>query len=250
MTGKLKLGIIPKLRKHMERSHSGLVRALGKRVYRKVSRVQIPPSPHLKEPTLWLSFLNIEGMGPRICALHSRKRVQLRAKRGENHPSLSADMKQVICKDITGATFTVSSDKLSFRPSVYGIIIKNNQVLLSKQWSGYNFPGGGIELGETIEEALIREVKEETGFDIKVGKLVTCTHCFFKFPDQDIFVQSILIYYLCEVIGGTASLEYLEDYEKSQIEHPEWLDINNAKKAKFYSTVDCHKILDQALKAK
>ncbi len=33
----------------MERSHSGLVRLLGKQVYRKVSRVQIPPSPPREE---------------------------------------------------------------------------------------------------------------------------------------------------------------------------------------------------------
>lgn len=36
----------------------------------------------------------------------------------------------------------------------------------------WNFPGGGIEEGETPDEACIREVKEETGLDVKALKLI------------------------------------------------------------------------------
>ena len=40
-------------------------------------------------------------------------------------------------------------------------------LMRSHKWRGkYTVPGGHIELGETLEEALRREVKEETGFDI------------------------------------------------------------------------------------
>ena len=72
-----------------------------------------------------------------------------------------AEMKkncQVTCHDINGNLFEISVDQLSFRPSVYGVIIKDGKVLLSKQWDGYDFPGGAIEPGETIHEALIREI--------------------------------------------------------------------------------------------
>lgn len=41
-----------------------------------------------------------------------------------------------------------------------------------KKWSGYAFPGGHIEEGESIAESVIREVHEETGLTITAPKLV------------------------------------------------------------------------------
>ena len=62
------------------------------------------------------------------------------------------------------------------RIRVAGILIKNDRILLVRHEKGgksyHLLPGGGVEFGETIEQALIREFKEETGIDITVGKLV------------------------------------------------------------------------------
>ena len=51
------------------------------------------------------------------------------------------------------------------RPTVRGIIEKDGKLALvhKRENDYYGFPGGGIDVGETYEEALIREVKEETG---------------------------------------------------------------------------------------
>jgi len=89
-------------------------------------------------------------------------------------------IKKIICYDIKGKQHKISSEELSFRPSVYGIIIQDDKILLSKQWDGYDFPGGGVELGETIKNALTREIKEETGLIVKVGKIIACENSFFK----------------------------------------------------------------------
>ncbi|WP_201005100.1 NUDIX hydrolase [Paenibacillus glycanilyticus] len=57
------------------------------------------------------------------------------------------------------------------------IIIQNDSVLMVKQYVErgdivWNFPGGGIEEGESPEQACIREVHEETGFDIQLKALL------------------------------------------------------------------------------
>lgn len=150
------------------------------------------------------------------------------------------------CKNISGEEFEVPVERLSFRPSVYGIIFQDNKILLSKQWDGYDFPGGGIKIGETIDDALKREVKEETGFDIKIGKIATCENSFFKYKLKEKYVQSILVYYLCEIVGGEISLEFIAESEKEYVSLPEWINIGEIDKIKFYNSVDNVKVIKEA----
>ena len=71
--------------------------------------------------------------------------------------------------------------------STAGIATKNNKYLLALRLPGtsigesWEFPGGKAEVGETPEEALIREFKEELNIDIEVGKRV----CNGKFKNKD-----------------------------------------------------------------
>lgn len=59
--------------------------------------------------------------------------------------------------------------------TVLCLIYRDDEILLQnrikKDWQGYTLPGGHIEPGESITEAVIREMKEETGLDIYEPKL-------------------------------------------------------------------------------
>ena len=60
---------------------------------------------------------------------------------------------------------------------VAAIIVKEKKVFATQRGygefkDGWEFPGGKIELGESSEEALVREIREELDVDIKVGRLL------------------------------------------------------------------------------
>ena len=62
------------------------------------------------------------------------------------------------------------------KKSVRGIVIKDKNILLikriKKERTYYVIPGGGLEKNETLEEGVIREVKEELGITVSVGNLI------------------------------------------------------------------------------
>ncbi len=153
---------------------------------------------------------------------------------------------KVVCRDIAGKTYEVETGQLVFRPSVYAVIMRDNKVLLSKNWDGYDFPGGGIELAETVEAALKREVKEEAGLEVTVGSIITCGDSFFKMPYSGKFVHAIAMYYFCEVVGGVLSKEFFDEHEKEYGDMPEWIDLAVIKNTKFYSALDAKMVLTKA----
>ena len=92
----------------------------------------------------------------------------------------------------------------------------------SKKWG---FPGGAIEIGETPEMAAVREVKEETGLDVKAAGLIGIyTDCDTEYPNGD-QAHSICIVYMMERMGGqlkcdqeeTVGLQYFPLEEMPQL---------------------------------
>lgn len=76
--------------------------------------------------------------------------------------------------------FQTETDVFSYR--VAGILIHDGKVLLQKPRNddGYAFPGGHVGFGETSIEALIRELKEELGMEVKVLGLRFVGEVFFS----------------------------------------------------------------------
>lgn len=64
----------------------------------------------------------------------------------------------------------------------------------------YTFPGGGLEVGESLEEGVIREIKEELGIDVKVGEKLYEMQSE-KFNPHEEFDQKEY-FFLCQYIGG------------------------------------------------
>ena len=108
------------------------------------------------------------------------------------------------------------------------IIFNDGKVLVVKQTSSfYGFPRGHVEKGETEKETAIREVKEETGLDIKIisDKRYTQSYIVKENVHKD-------------VVFFIAKLE--NNNEKRQVEEIEeilWIDINEVENILTYDSL-------------
>ena len=88
-----------------------------------------------------------------------------------------------------------------FTIGAFAVIFNDkNEILLCHRTDRdmWNLPGGGVENGEAPWEAVVREVKEETGLDVRPTKLLGI----YPKPGKG----DIVINFLCEVAGGTITL--------------------------------------------
>ena len=91
-------------------------------------------------------------------------------------------------------------------PAVAAIIIKNGSLLLIKRGvepslGKWSVPGGSIEWGESLKDALKREVREETGLDIEVGEVAGVFDLIVPGDDAPGF-HYVIIDYFARSVGG------------------------------------------------
>lgn len=154
---------------------------------------------------------------------------------------------KITCVDKDGNKRDFDSSLFSFRVSVYGVVIENDKILLVRQWDGYDFPGGKVEISETLEDALYRTFLKETGLKVKIKSLLCCESSFFEFPLGKPN-NSILIYYLCEKVSGKLLTKNFDKNKTDFLEIPDWIELSDVSKIKFYNSIDSLKVIKEALR--
>lgn len=160
----------------------------------------------------------------------------------------------VTTKDVYGKEHQVDVSQLVWRPSVYGIVFKDNKVLLVPEFqSKYGLPGGGANIDEKLEEAVIREVHEETGLTVRVVSLVGVEQNFFssahdKAPTRH--YNSLLFYYLCEYVSGEISTDGFDEEEVNYAQQAQWVSLDKLDDIQPAATVDFRQFIRKALKGK
>lgn len=99
------------------------------------------------------------------------------------------------------------------RVSAYGLIVDDTKGILLCRLSAivgadagkWTLPGGGIDFGEDPATAVVREVKEETGLDARVSKLLDVDSAVFELPDH--IVHAMRIIYQASVEQGNLKTE-------------------------------------------
>jgi 8-oxo-dGTP diphosphatase len=121
---------------------------------------------------------------------------------------------------------------------VAAIIRKDNRIFATQRGYGYfkdgwEFPGGKMETGESREDAIIREIKEELDTDIVVNKYLTTV----EYDYQNFHLT--LHCFLCEIISGKLTLlehKAAKWLSREELNSVDWLpaDIEVVKKLKIF----------------
>ena len=99
----------------------------------------------------------------------------------------------------------------------------NYQILLQNRGDerGWGLLGGAIEIGETLEEAVVREVKEESGYDVKVEKLIgVYSNYKDKYPNGD-EAQTITVLFDCSILKEGA------EYDKNETKEIKFVNLDS-----------------------
>ncbi|HKY21610.1 MAG TPA: NUDIX domain-containing protein [Vicinamibacterales bacterium] len=148
----------------------------------------------------------------------------IRRQRGVRHPFSFQAEEEVVPVDAARPSRQYPAQPIV---GVGAVIVHEGKVVLVKrrfeplagQWS---LPGGRLELGETLESGLAREMLEETGLEVEVGPVVDVFDRILLDPERKVRYHYVLIDYLCRPTAGT--LAHGSDVAAAELVDPGDLD--------------------------
>ena len=115
------------------------------------------------------------------------------------------------------------------------VLIKRRYEPLKGQWS---LPGGGVEVGETLEAAVAREMLEETGLVVEVGPVIEVFDRIVRDDDERVRYHFVLVDYLCWPVSGDLQAG-------SDVDEAEW--VSPAALAPYGLTTKATAVIERAV---
>ena len=119
------------------------------------------------------------------------------------------------------------------RLAVYGVAKNSNQLLLCRASSHTEvegwwwLPGGGVDFGESPEDALVREFMEETGLSVTVGPLLGILSDVRSRTRVDEDIHTVRVIYAITAFSGTVTAEI-----GGTTDHAEWHRLDRLEEVK------------------
>lgn len=117
------------------------------------------------------------------------------------------------------------------------ILIKDNDILLIHRVNQgneyYVFPGGGVEDSENVEEAVLREIAEETSLNVKIDRLLYHHHLIEENGESDQY------FYICKYVDGVPKVseksnEFEENKTGKDFYEPLWYPLSRLRETLLY----------------
>ena len=133
-------------------------------------------------------------------------------------------------------SFKINDEKFNYR--VCAIMIDNDKILaMHDERSPYCYlPGGRVMIGETAEQAVIREMEEELGITPKISRPLWLNQAFFKEDVDGLNYHELCIYFLMNITdtdllskGNKFTLQ-----ERNHTHNFEWIEFSQLENEYFY----------------
>lgn len=131
---------------------------------------------------------------------------------------------------------TLRTEQGYFNHRVSAVIINDNKILAQRNTKDntYYLVGGRVQFGETTEEALVRELKEELNIEVKTYQPLWINEHFFNVNSNPF--HEIGMYYIVDICN-TGFIHYEKSFEKKEQDRTncyEWIDIDELDNIVLY----------------